>query len=133
MYPAVWRVLITALPAGSVGLMVVRPFLAPAHHNYAVLAAIMLLVLTGIIAALRHRLTFGIWVRPVSTRQRQEIQRRVSRDSNFSVLMFLVLLPGVFVLHTLGFGKGAVVVASLTVGAVVVVAQFVLRRKNSAT
>jgi hypothetical protein len=133
MHPAVWRVLITAPLIGSVGLMIVRPFLAPAHHSYVVLAATMLLVLTGVIAALRHRLTFGIWARPVSTRQRQEIQRRVSRDSNFSVLMFLVLLPGVFVLHALGFGKGAVVAASLTAGAVVVVAQFVLRRKSSAT
>lgn len=118
MQAFVLNILIGMPLAGSLILFVLLMYLPGIAPRYALPIALGLVAIALAIAAMRNRLTIGSWARTVSPTQRRLMDARIQRSTKLRPVMFIVLLPVVFVMVSLGYGKGAVMIASLICGVI---------------
>lgn len=118
MQALVWNILIGAPLTGSLILIVSLMYLPGMAPRHALPIALGLLAIALAIAAMRNRLTIGSWTRTSTPAQRQLMDARIQRSKKLRPVVFVALLPVVFVMVSLGYGKGAVMIASLICGVV---------------
>ncbi|WP_136626407.1 hypothetical protein [Bradyrhizobium macuxiense] len=118
MQALVWNILVGTPLAGSLILFVLLIYLPGIAPRYALPIALGLVAIALAIAAMRNRVTIGSWTRTVTPAQRQLMDARIRRSTKLRPVVFVALLPVVFVMVSLGYGKGAVMIASLVCGAI---------------
>lgn len=118
MQGLVWNILIGAPLTGSLILFVFLMYLPGIAPRYALPIGLGLFAIGLAIAAMRNRLTIGSWTRTGTQAQRQLMDARIRQSTKLRSVMFVALLPVVFVMVSLGYGRGAVMIASLICGVI---------------